>query len=130
MEGTLDIYEANLEIKNLQILKQELIQIRDDLDKQILSNLINICINGDGTLNYSDLEGLTTSKPSTGHYQINLNDLLEHIPLIVFLTVVNPEYSLTSYQITDVTSDNIFIYTYRWSDGEALDINKIYLQIK
>lgn len=126
----LDIVEVNKEIQNLQILKQELIQLRDDLDQQIAANLINICVNGDGTLNYSDLAGITSSKISTGRYQVQLNELIDHIPLIVFLTVENPVELLTSYQIISVSINDINIITYKWSDGDALDVDKIYLQIK
>jgi hypothetical protein len=100
-----------------------------DLKKQLDDfTLFNICINGDGTLHYSDISGVISERLSLGHYK--LIHKLNKEPIIVFLTVVNPEDALTSYQITSVTSESIYIFTYDWASGTSLDATKIYIQLK
>lgn len=120
--------ELREEVENLNALRNSVITMKSQIDNAILKTLINICINGDGSLNYSDILEMTSEKMSTGHYRLYHH--LSKIPLVIFICVVNPEYLLTSYQITSINENEILFFTFKWSDGSAINADKIYILLK
>lgn len=120
--------EFREEIENLNALRNSVITMKNQIDNAIMKSLINICINGDGSLNYSDILEMTSEKLSTGHYKLNHN--LKKLPLIIFICILNPEYLLTNYQITSINENEISFITFKWSDGTAINADKIYILLK
>lgn len=108
--------------------KEDMKSMKGQIDNAIMKSLINICINGDGSLNYSDILEMTSEKLSTGHYKLNHN--LKKLPLIIFICILNPEYLLTSYQITSINENEISFITFKWSDGNPINSEKIYILLK
>lgn len=120
--------EFREEVENLYALRKSVITMKNQIDNAVMKSLINICINGDGSLNYSDIPEMTSSKTATGHYKLIHN--LDKLPLIVFICILNPEYLLTSYQITSINENEISFITFKWSDGNPINSEKIYILLK
>lgn len=120
--------EFREEVENLNALRNSVITMKNQIDETISKLLINISINSDGSIDISDIPEATSEKTSTGHYKLNHH--LGYSPHITFLSIVNPEDELTSYQITSVNEEFISIITFDWAYGTPIDVYKIFIQIK
>ena len=91
----------------------------------------NISINGsDGALIFTDLPEITTEKSGIGKYVIHLNDKLNRDPVVVYVSVVNPEYIMVSYQLIEVSKKEIKLVTYKFNDGAPINVNRVFIQFK